>query len=154
MTIDDFYISALGTGYWTYNFVCQGTARTSPQGQRVLSARNLQLFRSGASGGYSVLIHNVVQGDIRNIGTYVGTGALANNVYIGGGGTSSTNTAQLDVSLLACGGELNLTNSTSVNLSGQASTVAMATTAAQYNGVIWATSSAGAIGLRSTFIIL
>jgi hypothetical protein len=154
MTIDDFYISALGTGYWTYNFVCQGTARTSPQGQRVLSARNLQLFRSGAGGGYSVLIHNVVQGDIRNIGTYVGTGALANNVYIGGGGTSSTNTTQLDVSLLACGGELNLTNSTSVNLSGQASTVAMATTAAQYNGVIWATSSSGAIGLRSTFIIL
>lgn len=151
--IEDIYCSAIGTGFWTANLVCSGQDRTSPQGLRVGTIRNVQLFKSGAGGGYSAGFFNAVQWSVDNLGTYNGTGALANNVYVGGGGTASTNTTQFSLERLACGGELNLTNSTRCRIDGFCNSLALATTADFYNGWIDTASTAGSLGANSNLTI-
>ncbi len=152
-TVENIYMSALGTGYWSKNLFLSGQARTSPQGLRVVSGRNLQLFRSGSGGGYGAGFFNVVQGDFTNVGTYVGTGALGTNVYVGGGGTTSTNTTQFTLDRLACGGELNLTSHTRAKYDGFCANLAMAGTADFVWGWLDASSTAGALGANSNLII-
>ncbi len=151
--IDNIYSSTLGTGFWTNSLQISSIARTSPQGQRVAAMRNLQLFRSGAGNGLAVGLYNAVQCSIENIGTYASTGTLANFFAIGGGGASNTNSTQITVERLACGGELNLTNSTRVRIDGFCSQLNVATSADFYNGWIDSTGFAGAFGANSNVTI-
>lgn len=151
--IDNIYCSSLGTGFWTNNLQISAIARTSPQGQRVAAMRNLQLFRSGASNGLSVGLYNAVQCSIDNIGTYVGTGTLANYVGIGGGGTTATNSTQVTIERLACGGELNLTNSTRCRVDGFCGQLNIAATADFYNGWIDASAVTGSFGANSNVTV-
>lgn len=126
MAFEDCYVSAIGSSYWVRHWNQMATARTSPQGSRVGTCKNMQFFRSR---DYPILIWNAVQWSWDNVGTYVGTGALANNIYIGGGGTSSTNSIQLYMRAMACGGELNITNVTDFEVRGKCGSLATAATA-------------------------
>jgi hypothetical protein len=109
---EDLYISALGESYWWETFHVDGTARTVPQGVRVGSMHNVQLFRSHNVGLY---LANVVQWDIVNVGVYVGMGS-GNDVYITGSGTQLTNSTQVDAIRLQYGGQLNATNCSKVRV--------------------------------------
>lgn len=122
--IEDIYSSSLdATAFWYNGFLLNGQSRTSPQGIRVGSINNYQQFRCrNMSFGF----FNAVQWNISNIGSYSGTGT-GMNIYIGGGGTASTNTTQMDITNLVCSGELNLTNATNVAISGLTNTLATAT---------------------------
>jgi hypothetical protein len=151
--VEDIYMSSLGTGFWATNLFLDGQARTAPQGVRVVSGRNLQLFRSGSGGGYGAGFFNVVQADFLNVGTYAGTGALGANIYVGGGGSASTNTIQMSLDRLACGGELNLTNQQRTYFNGFCGNLAMATSADFLWGWLDASSTAGSVGPSSNLII-
>ena len=119
MEFRDIYCSANGNSYWYDGFHAVGTARTSPQGIRICDVRNLQIFRCRNTGIY---IQNAVQWTMENIGVYAGIGS-GNNFYIAGGGSASTNTTQISVRRLACNGDLNITNCSRFEVSGQAPTV-------------------------------
>jgi hypothetical protein len=116
------YASARGDSYYYRGGHFDGTARTSPPGIRVLNIRNWHQFRCH---NMAFLFWNVVQASIDNIGSYVGTGA-GMDVVIGGGGAANTNTTQLGMRDLVCGGDLNLTNARNVYLTGKAATCSRA----------------------------
>ncbi|WP_089177246.1 hypothetical protein [Bosea sp. AS-1] len=142
--VEDIYCTAIGSGFWGSGLVCNGQSRTSPQGLRVVSGRNIQIFKCGAAGGYAVGFFNVVQGDISNLGIYSGTGSLGNNVYVGGGGAANTNTTQLDIRALTVGNELNLTNAVDVTIQGKCVNLVAATSFDFYD--LFLNMSGGFIG--------
>jgi len=117
---EDLYISSLGTSYWAQCLFMDGTARTSPQGIRVGTMLNVQLFRARTQ---TATLFGLVGWTFINFGTYAGTGALANNVYIGGGGTTATNCQSVYFHHCIVGGELNLTNANRLSLDGSCNTL-------------------------------
>lgn len=146
----DLYITAIGASYWQHCLYAYGQDRTAPQGLRVPHFENMQLFRAN---NYTAGFFNVVQAIVANIGTYAGTGSLANNLQIGGGGTTATNTAQLSLLRMQAGGELNITNCRDVMLDGACGSLSAATTADYCWGWLHAGSTAGAFGTNSNVTV-
>ena len=119
MVFFDIYISAIvapgyNTSYWN-NGLQIYAVRTTPEGARVGQWSNLQLFNNYNAGIY---IYNAVQHSFSNIGIYTGQNT-GNNCYITGGGTSLTNSTQLNFQNLSIGGELNLTNAIRCTINGE-----------------------------------
>lgn len=122
--IEDIYCTTMSAStYWYNGLLLNGQTRVSPQGIRVTSISNYQQFQCR---NFAIGLFGVVQCSMSNIGTYTGKGT-GNSFYIGGGGTASTNSTQIDIRNLTCSGELNLVNATKVNISGQANTIAAGT---------------------------
>jgi hypothetical protein len=152
MELHDLYITSIGASYWNRCININGSARTAPQGCRVLNASNLQLFRSN---NYPLLLWGVVQGTFMNVGTYSGTGSLSNNIYIGGGGSSLTNSVNLSIFGLNCEGELNVTNVTNFDLRGTTSTIVAGSSATDgFVRLISGGALVGAFGGNVNSIIL
>lgn len=127
--IENIYCTSLhSSAYWYNGLLLNGTNRSAPQGLRVGCVENYQQFncRNFAFGFF-----NLVQWSMSNIGSYTGTG-LGNNIYIGGGGTTLTNTTQLDIDGMICSGELNLSNANRINIQGSANTISAATSFNNY----------------------
>jgi len=102
---EDLYISAVGrASYWWDIFHLDGTARTAPQGVRVGSMHNIQLFKAHHTGLYMA---NAVQWDLVNVGIYTGIGT-GNDVWLYGAGTRSTNSAHINAIGLNYAGKLHL----------------------------------------------
>jgi hypothetical protein len=122
MAFSDIYCTFRGSSKWLDGFKAVGTARTAPQGIRVCTVNNLQIFGCRNTGVY---IQNVVQWTLNNIGVYVGTGGGA-NFYIAGGGTSNTNSTQVYADAIVAT-EVNITNTSKFRVTGTAGTVAAST---------------------------
>jgi hypothetical protein len=147
---EDLYVTSVGAAsYWGKCFQADGSARTSPQGIRVVSIHNLQCFNSSS---LAIFISNAVQWDIDNVGTYTGTGATGNDFYISGGGTALTNSTQVTIERVVVGGTMFMQNSSVVHLNGLATTCTMTSTATYYNGWMHCTAS-GTIGSGSNLTI-
>lgn len=147
MEFDDLYITTLGTSYWYTILNANGTARTSPQGIRVCSINNLQGFRAHNAG---IVLFNVVQWTLTNVGLYAGTG-LGNNIYIGGGGAALTNSIQVYINGLIVT-ELNVTNASRFQVTGGATTFATAVSATSGYVIGFGTTLSGVLGTNVTFI--
>lgn len=143
------YASAQGDSYYYRGGSFDGTARTDPQGLRVLNIRNWQQFRCHNLG---FLFWNVVQGSIDNLGTYSGSGT-GNNVAIGGGGSAPTNTAALGMTNLVCSGELNLTNATDVRIQGKAGSISVGSSFDEYDVALNCGTVVGAPGPNGRWVI-
>ena len=122
------YVTAIGASFWQSLFLAIGTARTAPQGVRVLTMKDLQLFTSHTNG---VQLYNVVQATVDNVGTYSGTGT-GNDWYISGGGAANTNSISIWLTGVLCSGTMNVANCS--DIMGDIKTVNWAT------GATWTTS--------------
>jgi|SRR6185369_3895522 hypothetical protein len=81
----DLYITAWGgSSYWWDAFHIDGTARSHPQGVRVGTMDNVQLFNCRNLPCY---IGNAVQWTLSNVGAYTSIGPYGNTIMIGGGTT-------------------------------------------------------------------
>jgi hypothetical protein len=138
ITANDLYITIIGeirdpvtnvllhaAGRWTNNIFMSGNDRVlEPAGIRVANLTNIQCFQAGHNNGYSCYFGNVKQFHINSLGTYTGTGTLANNVYIGGvAGSAGGISTAVNAYGLAVGGELNITNTTQSDLRGRSGTL-------------------------------
>ncbi len=148
--VEDLYFSRIGTSFWANGLVLNGMDRTSPQGTRIGTIRNFQIFCCRISG---IGIYNAVGWTMENIGTYAGTGT-GNDVTISGGGASNTNSTQIDIRGLWCGGALILANATDVTIHGKAATVTAATSFNYHAGVVNAASLSGALGPKGTLQVV
>lgn len=123
--IENIYCTTLqASTYWYNGLLINGQARVSPQGVRVGTIKNYQQFNCRNLG---VGLYSALQWSLENVGVYTGKGGGA-NFQVGGGGTPTTNSQQIDIAGLVCTGELNLTNSSIVNISGLANTIAVSST--------------------------
>jgi hypothetical protein len=118
MMFSDLYVTAIvapgyNTSYWN-NGLQIYAIRTAPEGARVGQWSNIQLFNNYNAGIY---IYNAIQHSFSNIGIYTGQNN-GNNCYITGGGTSLTNSTQLNLQNLTVSGELNLTNAIRCTING------------------------------------
>lgn len=111
---EDLYITILGSGRWYNGFFAFGNDRTSPQGIRVTTLKNIQIFGCTNLGFYG---SGIIQWSIENLGTYVGTGG-GMDFYLAGGGTASTNSKHVSCKGLNIGGTINATNTTEFWLEG------------------------------------
>lgn len=146
MMFSDLYVTILGSSTWYAALTADGSARTSPQGLRVLSMDNIQLF---GSSSYAAYFKNVLQCSIRNIGTYSGAGT-GMDFYITGGGTSSTNSTQCSFDTMYVGGTLYLNNSSNIYLNGVGASAIFDTTATKVWGSYYYTGSlTGSLGANS-----
>lgn len=125
MVFSDLYVSSIDgasiggtTSYW-YNGLQVYALRQSPQGARVAQWTNIQLFNNYNIGVY---IYNAVQHSFNNIGIYTGN-TTGNNFYITGGGSSLTNSTQINIQNLVVSGDLNLTNATKCTINGSCATL-------------------------------
>lgn len=108
LVIDHVMINALNSSdSWEIPFEIDGTARTSPQGNRETSIRWLQLFNGRTR---AARISAAVALDIMNIGSYTGIGSTGNDIEITGAGTSTTNSLQVFVHSLQCNGTFRVNN--------------------------------------------
>jgi hypothetical protein len=83
MEFDDIYMSAAGgSSFWWDGVHVDGTARSSPQGVRVSSWNNIQVFNCHNVAYY---LANAVQFTMQNIGAYTGQGTNGNRMVITGG---------------------------------------------------------------------
>jgi hypothetical protein len=150
MEFNDIYLSAVGgSSYWWEGLHAIGTARTSPQGIRVVIINNMQIFNCRNVGAY---ISNAVQWSISNLGTYTGIGT-GNDIYITGGGPANTNTIQLTASRLYAGGTLYLNNASDIAIEGKAGALNVNGTATYVSGWLHAPTVSGAVGARSNLTI-
>lgn len=149
-TFEDLYISAVGSSYWYDLLVAAGTERTSPQGIRIVTLKNIQLFRGRNSAAQ---FYNCVGWTIENLGTFAGTGG-GSDVYISGGGSGPTNTTQMDFRGLTCSGTLSLSNATKCVIYGQASAVAAATSFNYHAGRIFSSSFSGSLGPQGNLQVI
>ncbi len=133
MMFSDIYITALGASHWYAGFFADGRGRTHPQGVRVSNVSNMQVFRAHALG---VWMANVVQWTLTNVGVYVGQGS-GNSLYIAGGGTPLTNSAQVYLTGVAVMGDINITNASGFSVSGVCGRIA--TMANAVGGMVMAT---------------
>lgn len=150
MEFENIYTTVGAGSTWYRGGHFDGTARTSPQGIRVFTIKNWQQF---SCNNMAFLFWNVVQGSIDNIGSYTGTGT-GNDIVIGGGGTSSTNTTQLSISNLICSGDLNLTNATDCRISGKTNTINVGSSFNDYDVFLNAASVAGSPGVNGRWVII
>jgi len=141
-TFEDLYVTAAGSSYWYDILVAFGSERTTPQGIRIVTMKNLQLFRGRNSGAQ---FYNCVGWTIENLGTFVGSGG-GSDVYISGGGSGPTNTTQMDLRGLTCSGTLSLSNATKCTIFGQAGAVAAATSFNYHAGRVFSSSFSGTLG--------
>lgn len=112
--LDDVYMSAIaGSSYWHEGIQIDGSARTAPQGTRVGSINNLQIFNCAVAGFYG---KNLVQWTITNVGTYTGQTTAGMDFYVTGAGPSLTNSTQVTLSGIVVGGTLYLQNNSNVGL--------------------------------------
>lgn len=146
----DLYITALGSSYWFNALVMNGIPRTSPQGIRLVDARNIQLFRSRNAAGQ---FYNPVGFTIENLGSYSGTGG-GNDIYFGGGGASNTNATQLDAQGVWCSGTLVLTNMSRFRLFGTATIVSTNSTCTYHTGTIFAPTLSGTLGTPGNLTVI
>lgn len=80
MTIYDVYMSSIGgTSYWWDGIHIDGSARTTPQGIRVTDIQKVSVFVCRNLG---ILLSDVVQLRMDNVGVYVGKGPYANTILI------------------------------------------------------------------------
>jgi hypothetical protein len=151
MEFDDLYVTALGpagagASHWQSAFLANGTARQSPQGVRVVTMNNLQLFRCHGAG---MFISNGVQWTMDNVGLYAGKG-LGMNLYVAGGGAALTNSAQIYARGLVCV-ELNVTNAQKFDLNGTFTTFATGPSATNGRVFGFGASLSGTLGSSVTF---
>jgi hypothetical protein len=115
MEFDDIYMSAVGgLSHWFTGFEAYGNARTAPQGIRVASINNVQVFNCRNAGVY---LSNVVQWSMINFGVYTGTGS-GSNFYIAGGGSPQTNSVQVFGQLINVQGVLSVSNASRTSING------------------------------------
>jgi hypothetical protein len=145
MVFEDIYISALGASYWNAGFFAYGNSRTTPQGIRVCTVKNMQIFRCNTLGFY---LSNVVQMSGENIGVYSGTGA-GRDIYIAGGGSSLTNSIQTYIRG-ATAQSLNITNASKFEISGTFSTFATAISATDGRVLGFGATLSGTLGANVT----
>jgi hypothetical protein len=150
MEFENIYTTVGAGSTWFRGGSFDGTARTSPQGIRVFTIKNWQQF---SCNNMAFLFWNVVQASADNIGSYTGIGS-GNDIVIGGGGTSSTNTTQFSLTNVTCGGDLNLTNATDCRISGKATTVSVASSFNDYDVFVNAGSSSGTPGANGRWLII
>lgn len=82
---EDIYLSAIGgSSFWWDGFHADGSARSAPQGVRVSTIKNLQIFNCHNIGFYGA---NLVQWTLENVGCYTGAGPYGNAAMITGGST-------------------------------------------------------------------
>jgi hypothetical protein len=114
---EDLYITGQNSSYFWDGFHVDGTGRTSPQGVRIVTLKDVQIFNCRNVGFYGA---NLVGWSIENMGTYVpAPGTAGADVYVTGNGSSATNSTEVSISRLNCGGVLHLTNCSSVYVEGQ-----------------------------------
>jgi hypothetical protein len=151
---DDFWlenvyvdVETAATARWYSGFFAYGNDRTSAQGIRVATIKNLQIFECT---GYAAYMSNIVQWSVDNLGTYGAGGPTGNDVYVTGGGASTTNSNYGSFNLLNCGGTLFITNCSNMAFN-LATATAITTSAADYiHGNIRRTTQAGSFGANST----
>lgn len=85
MTFEDIYLTGLGS-YWWDGFDIDGSARSTPQGVRVGTLNNVQVFQCRNMG---IMFANAVQWTMVNVGIYTGVGPYANTLMV------NTNTTHL-----------------------------------------------------------
>lgn len=141
--------------WWATAFDAYGQDRgapgTGPQGIRVASLNNIQLFESYAVGGY---FNNIVQWSIANLGTYVGypsSGGL--DVQIVGGGNSYNNSIQVSATNLTVGGNLELVDNSYLYLNAKATTVFSNSTSQYVYGAITTGTLSGSAPASSPVVI-
>lgn len=150
MVFENLTFTRLGTtSFWYNGFICDASARTSPQGNRVCNLRNINLFTCRNIGAQFI---NAVQWDVSNFGVYVGSGA-GNDVFIAGGGTTLTNTTQFDFRRFSIAGTLHVNNCQKVYMNGTAAGVSTDSTA-QYCSGFLETTLAGSFGSHSSVTVL
>ena len=116
MLFEDLYLTGGDVSYFYEGFHVDGTSRTSPQGVRIGSLHNIQIFNCQNLAAY---FSNVVGWDIVNLGAYSPkSGTNGADVWVYGGGSSSTNS--IDVSLVRTniGGTLHIANASVVYAEG------------------------------------
>jgi hypothetical protein len=126
MTFEDIYIGTVGNSYLYTGFFAWGDARTSPQGIRVLNARNVQIFRCRA---YAAYFSNLVQSVIDNFGTYNGLD-YGNDAYITGNSTGC------DFRRFAVNGDLYVNTCQRIGLTGSAARVLASPSATYVHGYV------------------
>lgn len=157
MEFEDLYITGdcnAGSGggsWWNSDFQMDGTARTAPQGMRVQHVANIQLFCASA---FAFFLSNAVQFDLSNVGTYVGNPGTGTGTdcYITGNGSAPTNSIQVSIVNLACGGTFHLTNASYVYPTVKTNALSWNSTATFIIGLISAGSVTGAAGAHSNVL--
>jgi hypothetical protein len=159
MSFEDLYISATQNScgapstpsYWYNPVQFYGNARTSPQGIRGATLKNIQVFCGRNLGVY---MSNVVQYSIENLGVYVGKpGTSGMDAMFSGGGSASTNTIHLTVSALNVGGTLWLNEISSVALQGNVGVLNTNSTATYVSGWLRAGGTVGVVGANSNLTV-
>lgn len=137
------------SSFWYICLQADGSARTAPQGIRIASLNDVQLFCARNVGA---IFTNCVQWDVSNFGVYVGSG-IGNDCFITGGGTGSTNTTQMDFRRFSISGDLHLNNCQKVSLNGVATNVLTNSTATYIDGFVECPVS-GTVGVHSNLVAL
>lgn len=109
---DDLYVTTFGSSYWYVGFWINGQDRTSPQGCRIGSINQVELFRCSFYGAAFV---NAVGWTVNGLGIFVGTGAGADFV-LSGGGAANTNSVQVYLNGCYALGNFNFTNASHCSL--------------------------------------
>lgn len=131
MLFEDIYMTGSDSSYFWDGFHADGTGRTSPQGIRIASLHNIQVFNCRNTSFYGA---NIVGWDIHNFGCYsAAAGTNGADFYITGGGSGSTNSTEVSVSRLNCGGTVHLSNASVLYVEG--SWAALSNTATSTNTV-------------------
>lgn len=87
-SFEDIYMSAIGgSSFWYDGFHANGYLRSSPQGIRVATLTNVQVFNCRNVGIY---MQNVVQFTLNNVGTYTGKGLYGNMLMLRGGAAGNS----------------------------------------------------------------
>jgi hypothetical protein len=108
----------------------------SLQGIRVGTIKNWQQFCCRNAGA---LLYNVVQFGVENFGIYSHKpGTAGGTMYLGGAGTWGSNTTQLRIEQLTCGGDLVLGNCSKLFVDGQAARVVAYPSCDLISGTIYA----------------
>lgn len=111
MEFEDIYMSSVGaSSFWWDNFHIDGSARAHPQGCRIGTLTNVQLFNSH---NVPLYISNAVGWTLVNVGVFTGAGANGNDIFIIGG---STHVYGIGVNF---GGALHTETSIDVMINGQ-----------------------------------
>lgn len=141
---------SLGNSLWYNGFVADGTARTSPQGIRDCTLKNVNLFSCRNIGAS---FSNCVQWLIDDLGVYVGSGSGA-DCFITGNGTGTTNSTQIDLRRFSVAGQLRLNNCSRVWINGVAAGITTDSTATYMSGINEGSTLTGSFGAHSSVTAL
>jgi len=152
MAFEDIYISSIeGNSYWWAGLQVYGNARTSPQGIRVITIKNMQIFACHYFGAY---FSNLVQASIENLGVYSGKPQTTGmDVWLTGGGSASTNSIYVSIDALNVGGAVHLDNISNVALHGNVGSLITGSSATYVSGWLHAPSVTGSVGSNSNLTI-